>query len=186
LLRALGIGPDRERRIHRARYAAIARETAILSAQHLYRFDEQRRLATLVVFAREMEVELTDAALTMFDKMMGGVFRKADRRHKDQLVNRAKMLHSSTRTRTLVSMAKAMLSARANGTDPLAAIEQTIGWQRLEALVEAMDQSLEAARADNLAEVIDSYPRVHRTRDDHPRSFHVPLMEVDRSRAHRP
>ena len=56
-----------------------------------------------------------------------------------------------------------MLSARANGTDPLAAIEQTIGWQRLEALVEAMDQSLEAARADNLAEVIDSYPRVHRT-----------------------
>jgi hypothetical protein len=161
LLRALGIGPDRERRIHRARYAAIARETAILSAQHLYRFDEQRRLATLVVFAREMEVELTDAALTMFDKMMGGVFRKADRRHKDQLVNRAKMLHSSTRA--LVSMAKAMLSARANGTDPLAAIEQTIGWQRLEALVEAMDQSLEAARADNLAEVIDSYPRVHRT-----------------------
>jgi hypothetical protein len=107
-----------------------------------------------------MEVELTDAALIMFDKMMGGVFRKADRRHKDQLVNRAKMLHSSTRA--LVSMAKAMLSARANGTDPLAAIEQTIGWQRLEALVEAMGQSLEAARADNpadnLAEVIDSYP----------------------------
>jgi len=58
LLRALGIGPDRERRIHRARYAAIARETAILSAQHLYRFDDQRRLATSVVFAREMEVEL--------------------------------------------------------------------------------------------------------------------------------
>ena len=71
------------------------------------------------------------------------------------------MLHSSTRA--LVSMAKAMLSARANGTDPLVAIEQTIGWQRLEALVEAMGQSLEAARADNLAEVIDSYPRVHRT-----------------------
>jgi hypothetical protein len=38
-----------------------------------------------------MEVELTDAALTMFDKMMGGVFRRADRRHKDQLINRAKM-----------------------------------------------------------------------------------------------
>jgi len=76
LLRALGIGPDRERRIHRARYAAIARETAILSAQHLYRFDEQRRLATLVVFAREMEVELTDAALIMFDKMMAGCSAK--------------------------------------------------------------------------------------------------------------
>jgi hypothetical protein len=60
-------------------------------------------------------------------------------------------------------MAKAMLSARAKGTDPLAAVEQTIGWQRLETLVETMGQSLEATRADNLAEVIDSYPRVHRT-----------------------
>jgi hypothetical protein len=40
LLRALEIGSDRERRIHRARYAAIARETLILSAQHLYRFDD--------------------------------------------------------------------------------------------------------------------------------------------------
>jgi hypothetical protein len=34
LLRSLGIGPDRERRIHQARYVAIAREIAILSAQH--------------------------------------------------------------------------------------------------------------------------------------------------------
>jgi hypothetical protein len=29
----------------------------------------------LVVFAREMEAELTDAALGLFDKMMGRVFR---------------------------------------------------------------------------------------------------------------
>jgi hypothetical protein len=62
-----------ENDVFTGRYAAIARETAILSAQHLYRLDEQRRLATLVVFAREMEVELTDAARIMFDKMMGGV-----------------------------------------------------------------------------------------------------------------
>jgi hypothetical protein len=46
------------------------------------------------------------------------------------------------------SMPKAMLSARATGTDPLAAIKQRIGWQRLEALIEAMGQS-ETARADN-------------------------------------
>jgi hypothetical protein len=33
-IRNLGVGAGREQRIHRARYAAIARETAILSAQH--------------------------------------------------------------------------------------------------------------------------------------------------------
>jgi hypothetical protein len=58
LVRGLGIESDRERRIHRARYAAIAREAQILSAQHFSRLDETRRLATLVIFAREMEVIL--------------------------------------------------------------------------------------------------------------------------------
>jgi len=55
VVRELGVKQDREQRIHRARYAAIARETSILSAQHLSRFDAKRRLATLVVFARETE-----------------------------------------------------------------------------------------------------------------------------------
>jgi hypothetical protein len=96
-VRALGLGPDRERRIHRARYAILARETAVLSAQHLYRFDAPRRLATLVVFAREMEAELTDAALGMFDKMMGRVFRKAEQRHQEHLLDRAKLLDQGAR-----------------------------------------------------------------------------------------
>lgn len=76
-VRKLGVAPDRERRIHKTRYAAIARETAILSAQHLSRFDAPRRLATLIVFAREMEAALTDAALAMFGKMLGSIFRRA-------------------------------------------------------------------------------------------------------------
>jgi len=69
-VRSLGVGPDREQRIHRARYRTIAKEAAILSAQHLSRFDTPRRLGTLVVFAREMEAILTDSALVMFDKML--------------------------------------------------------------------------------------------------------------------
>src|SRR5208337_2384613 len=89
-IRNLGVGADREQRIHRARYAAIARETAVLSAQHLSRFDAPRRLATLVVFAREMEATLTDTSLAMFDKMLGGVFRRADQTHKEHIVDRAK------------------------------------------------------------------------------------------------
>jgi len=77
-----------------------------------------------VVFAREMEVELTDAALTMFDKMIGGVFRKADRRHKEQLIDRAKMLNSSTRA--LVGMAKAMTGLPGR-CDPRSAVYRPLG-----------------------------------------------------------
>ena len=68
-------------------------------------------LATLVVFAREMEAHLTDAALAMFDKMLGGVFRRAEQKHKDNVTDRAKMLDASTRA--LLGMAKTMLAAAA-------------------------------------------------------------------------
>jgi Domain of unknown function (DUF4158) len=112
-IRKLGIEQDREQRIHRARYAAIARETAILSAQHLARFDAQRRLAALVVFAREMEAILIDGALGMFDKMLGAVFRRGERVHKDSVIDRAKLLDSSMHA--LIGMAKAMLATKVAG-----------------------------------------------------------------------
>ena len=72
----------------------------------------------LVVFAREMEATLTDAAIVMFDKMLGGVFRRADQTHKEHVVDRAKTLDASTRA--LLGMAKAMLAAKASGADQVA------------------------------------------------------------------
>jgi TnpA family transposase len=159
-VRALNVGADREQRIHRARYAAIARETAILSAQHLSRFDNERRVATLVVFAREMEAILTDAGIAMFDKMLGSMFRRADHQHRERMVERAKVLDASSRT--LLGMAKAMLAAKAAGADPLAAVESAIGWQRLETLISDAETVLAGARNDNLSEVIERYPAVRR------------------------
>jgi len=159
-VRVLGIEPDREQRIHRARYAAIARETAILDAQHVSRFDEPRRLATLVVFAREMEALLTDAALAMFDKLVGSIFRKADTQHKEGVVHRAQAL--VTTTRALLVMAKAMVAARQTGADPLAAVEQSVGWDRLATVVAEAEGTTDGAREDNLAEVVGAYPAVRR------------------------
>jgi hypothetical protein len=160
VIRKLGVGQDREQRIHRARYAAIARETAILAAQHLSRFDRQRRLATLVVFAREMEAILTDAALVMFDKMLSSVCRRADQAHKDHAVDRAKTLDASTRA--LIGMAKAMLAAKDCGEDQIVAVERAFGWERLIALVAEVEEVVMGTREDNLSEIVDRYPIVHR------------------------
>ena len=159
-IRKLGIGADREKRIHRARYAAIARESAIVSAQHLSRFDASRRLATLVVFAREMEAILTDAALAMFDKMLGSVFRRADRAHKDNVVDRAKTLDASARA--LLGMAKAMLAAKDKGEDQVAAVERSLGWERLKSLVAETEAAVADSRPDNLGEVVERYASVRR------------------------
>ena len=108
-------------------------KSAILGAQHLARFDRPRRLATLVVFVREMEAILTDSALVIFDKMLGSLSRLADRAHKDKVVDRAKMLETSART--LLGMAKAMLAAKAKGEDQVVAVERAVGWERLKTLV---------------------------------------------------
>lgn len=159
-VRTLDVGADREQRIHRARYMAIARETGIVSAQHLSRFDDQRRLATLVVFAREMEAILTDAGIAMFDKMMGSMFRRADHKHKERVVDRAKVLDASVRS--LLGVAKALLAAREGRLDQITAVEKAIGWDRLADLVKETDEVLTDTRQDNLSEIIGSYPTVHR------------------------
>ena len=157
-VRQLGVAPDREKRIHRARYAAIAREIAILVPRDVSRFDTHRRLATLVVFAREMEAILTDAALAMFSKMLGSVFRRAENKHKENLVERAKAL--DTPTRALLGMAKAMLAAKDKGEDQVAAVERALGWERLKALVEEADKAVANARTDNLQELVERHATV--------------------------
>ncbi len=159
-VRSLGVGPDREQRIHRARYRAIAKETAILSAQHLSRFDTPRRLATLVVFGREMEAILTDAALVMVDKMLGDVYRRAERAYRENLVHRAKALDASARA--LLLMAKAMLAAKESGEDQDAAVERSLGWERPKALVAEAEIVVTNTREDNLTEIVERYPTVRR------------------------
>jgi len=46
---------------------------------HLSRLDQVRRKATLCAFAIEMEIALTDAAVFMMEKMIGSMFRRAER-----------------------------------------------------------------------------------------------------------
>jgi hypothetical protein len=154
MIRGMGIEPDRERRIHQARYAVIGREAALLSAQHLSQLDETRRLATLVVFAREMEAILTDAALTMFDRLIGLTARRAERLHSERLAERAKVLDATARV--LVSAGKAVMTAHADGSDLQSAIERGVGWERFVAAAQAESQ-IGTSDDDGLTEMVSRY-----------------------------
>ena len=109
---------------------------------------------------REMEAILTDAALVMLDKMLGGVFRRADRAYRENVVNRVKALDGSTRA--LLQMAKAMLVAKASGEDQVAAMERALGWERLKELVAETEIAVTNTREDNLIEIDERYPTVRR------------------------
>lgn len=158
-VRSLGIEPDRARRIHGARYAVIARVAGIVTAQHLRRLARRRRLATLIAFAIEMEAALTDAALVMVEKLVGSLFRRADRTRTERLLGSARLLKDTARVHA--RLGRLMMDTRASGRDPLRAIEDRIGWDQLERSVRFAEE-LTRGSEDGLEEVIERYPAVRR------------------------
>jgi TnpA family transposase len=92
--------------------------------------------------------------------MPGSIFRRADRAHRDNVVDRAKTLDASARA--LLGMSKAMLAAKAKNEDQVAAVERALGWERLKTLVSETEAAVAGARPDNLGEVVERYASVPR------------------------
>lgn len=158
-VRNLNIEPDRQHRIHRARYAGIARENAVLSPQHISRFNDSRRLASLVVFSTEMEVSLTDAGIGLFLKFLTKILREADQKHKERLLEQGKQV--TVAQQEFIKMARAVLKAKKQDQDLDDAVEQSVGWEKLALLVQASSAVLTSVREDSLSEVIDRYRTIH-------------------------
>ncbi len=155
-VRALAIEAAHARRIHRARYALIAGAARAMSAQHLTRLEPARRLAILAAFAIEMEAELTDAAVQMFDRLIGTLFRKAQRQRSAKTLASARVLRAAARAHA--RSGRALIQARTAAADPFAAIDGILGWDRFVASVE----QAEAATAgdhddDELADAVARY-----------------------------
>lgn len=158
-VRGLGIEAGRARRIHASRYAVIAREAAIMTAQHLTRLEGRRRLATLVAFAIEMEVALTDAAILMVEKMVGAMFRRADRTRSERLIDQARLFRDTARLH--IRLGRTLLDARSTGRNALALVDERIGWAALEQSLRAAEE-LTRPGEDGLDEVVERYPAVRR------------------------
>ena len=74
-----------------------------MTAQHLAEATASRRLALLVTLTLHLETALTDAALSMFDKLMGSLSRRAERRSEEHAARSAGDLR--TRLRLLAGVA---------------------------------------------------------------------------------
>lgn len=158
-IRTLQVEADRARRVHASRYAVISREAAIMSAQHLARLERRRRLATLVAFSVEMEVTLTDAAVGMVEKMVGSMFRRAERTRSERLMDDAKLLKETARG--YVRLGRVLIEARRSGHDALALIDETVGWDLLERSVREAEE-LTRGGDDGMEEVLERYSAVRR------------------------
>src|SRR3546814_18738807 len=80
-----------------------------------------RRHATLATAAIRLEESLTDAALTMFDKLLGSMSRRAENRTRDKAIKTVRELQGHLRKPT--GSCRILIEARTNGVDSLTQIE---------------------------------------------------------------
>ena len=150
-VRALGIEADRGHRIHQARLAQLAREAARVMVQHVAGYERQRRHATLVASSLDLGASLTDAAIDLFDRLVGGMFRRAEGRQVRAFQADARAINDKVRLYARVGTA--VIAAREGKRDAFEAITKVISWERFCASV---------AEAEVLArpEEFDAYEKI--------------------------
>jgi len=127
-VRAIGINPSRGHLIHQARLSQLAREADRTTVQHVARFERQRRHATLVAMTLDFAVGLTDQAIDLFDRLVGGMFRKAEGRHARAFQADARAINEKVRLYARVGVA--LITAQTDKQDAFGAITKVIPWER--------------------------------------------------------
>jgi TnpA family transposase len=127
-VRAVGIDPSRGHLIHRARLSQLAREADKTTVQHVARFERQRRHATLAAITLDFTASLTDQAIDLFDRLVGGIFRKAEGRHARAFQADARVINEKVRLYARVGTA--LIAAQTDHQDAFGAIRSVIPWER--------------------------------------------------------
>jgi hypothetical protein len=125
-VRDLGLPRDLKDVVPQRVFRHLVDEATRMTAQHLATVTPPRRLAFLVVAVLQLETTLTDAALAMFDKLLGSLSRRAERRSEERAARSTGDLRA--RLRTLAGSCRAMIEARDAGNDLEEAIERHMGW----------------------------------------------------------
>lgn len=127
-VRAIGLSPSRGHLVHQERLNQLAREADRTTVQHVTRFERLRRHATLVAITLDFTAGLTDQAIDLFDRLVGGIFRKAEGRHARAFQADARAINEKVRLYARVGAA--LITAQADKQDAFGAITKVIPWER--------------------------------------------------------
>ena len=142
-------------RIHESRFRQLIREGRISDAHQIARYAALRRRAILVASVIDLEAGLTDAALDMADKLIGGLFARARKGRERRYVARTRNIGRLMRLfhDTIVALAAAQSSER----DAFAVVDETIGWARLLVAQAEVRELADLAGEDLLQGAADRY-----------------------------
>jgi TnpA family transposase len=160
-IRALDISSLDVSAVSPARISALARYASAAKAQTVSRMGEQRRLATLLAAARQLEVVATDDVLDLLDQLLSGLLARADRAgQKDRVHNQPAR---DTATIALRNAVRVLLDPPDGGIDALwEAITRTVSRDQLNAAVAAVADIDRPAVDVHLDDLLSRYNSVRR------------------------
>jgi hypothetical protein len=128
-VRTLAIDPQRQSRLHPERWTQIVREGDVTPAWLVADFGARRRRATLVAQVITLEQSLTDAAATMFNKLIGRLFVRANTRRKQRYVDAQQ--DTTKVLRLFRDTLRALVAANDTGRNAIDVLDDEVGWHRL-------------------------------------------------------
>lgn len=159
-VREIGIDPAIGARIPDFRLAQFMREGGAAPAFLLSDYSLGRRRATLVAAVIDLEVRLADAAIQMFDRLVGSLFTRArrgrERRYQDSIRSVGELM------RLFGATIAALGEAVEHGGNPLELIDEAVGWHRLVAAKAQVDALADLAGEDALVAATGRYATLRR------------------------
>src|SRR5712691_9706033 len=134
--------------LHQNRVLQLARKCSKYQARPLLNFSRDRRHALLVAYLFELSQDLTDQALDQFDKLLGELLRKGERRQEKHLQMNSRQMNSHLTIFTKAT--EAFLKARTEGNDPAQALLDTVPAVQLQATVDSAKLFLRPEDLDSL------------------------------------
>jgi hypothetical protein len=159
-LRAVGLSRAISEGIHPERLRKLAREGGRFTAQHLRALSPLRRRATLVATVLETTARLTDDGVSLFDRAIGRMFRRAEAREEAAMLRDARAINE--KVRILTRLGAALVDARNGGTDLDAAVASSVGWEQLAAAVAEARRLIRPGKTDLVALAKRAWPVLHR------------------------
>ena len=154
-LRGLGVPWSLKDAVPQAVLRRLADEATRMTAQHLGELATPRRQALLVVAVLQLETMLTDATLFMFDKLLGSLSRRAERRSDKRAARSVGDLRAQLRT--LAGSCRALIKARTAGDDLEEAIEEHMGWAGFIRAVSQAEAAIGPDAPDPKTELLSRY-----------------------------
>ena len=139
----------------RARLNQLAREGVRLTAQALQQMTPPRRMATLVATMRELEATITDAALAMFNSLVGRANLRARKRLDETILASADQ--GRERLVRIAAVLEAMTKAMRNNTDVASAVIAVASIDLIEADAALIRRSTKPGRLDVVGELEPEY-----------------------------